>query len=519
MIKLNKNNLAPHIAITFLVSMSTLNAQENYVAYELVRDNNWDDLITEDMDGDGAKDLIISHYDPMIGRELRILHQREDGSFSSEPQRVEIKTEIIALGFADLRKEPGKELLLFASTGVFSLSTAIEGYTENIKQLAEWDLVAAIPNLEEIQFLENIRDINNDGLVDLVLPGKNEYGIFLGKGNEEFEFLSTINTTNESLTVAQRNNQEPGLEASIGINPDEGIVVELRADRPSPFDGFVETWQPKSISSRALFRSEFWMPSLTLAELNGDELQDLIYLNVNDKGEGQINIHYQSEAGFNQSADWQAPIETRGNIQIIDINNDGLQDIYRLSGDGNQWDARFYLNQNGQFQFDQPTQIMRFSGYDVRLDFINLIPDDQPVLNVNYYTIPVVDAIRNASINRVQLIYRYEKMESEQVFERRPSSRLEESFSAANVRGLSEQMSLKYDIDGDGANDALYITENGTLAAKKIDGSLRIANAPFWEYVSQRSVFEFEVLSLNTDKNPDLILHHGTTTTLLVSSP
>ena len=103
MIKLNKNNLAPHIAITFLVSMSTLNAQENYVAYELVRDNNWDDLITEDIDGDGAKDLIFSHYDPMIGRELRILHQREDGSFSSEPQRIEIKTEIIALGFADLR--------------------------------------------------------------------------------------------------------------------------------------------------------------------------------------------------------------------------------------------------------------------------------------------------------------------------------------------------------------------------------------------------------------------------------
>ena len=80
-------------------------------------------------------------------------------------------------------------------------------------------------------------------------------------------------------------------------------------------------------------------------------------------------------------------------------------------------------------------------------------------------------------------------------------------------------MSLKYDIDGDGVNDALYITENGTLAAKKIDASLRIADAPFWEYVSQRTVFEFEVLSLNTDKNPDLVLRHGTTTTLLVSSP
>ena len=44
-------------------------------------------------------------------------------------------------------------------------------------------------------------------------------------------------------------------------------------------------------------------------------------------------------------------------------------------------------------------------------------------------------------------------------------SSLVEVFSADNVRGLSEQMSLKYDVDGDGRNDALYITENGTLAA------------------------------------------------------
>ena len=42
-------------------------AQENYVSYELHRDNNWDALFTEDMNGDGNKDLIYSHYDPVLG--------------------------------------------------------------------------------------------------------------------------------------------------------------------------------------------------------------------------------------------------------------------------------------------------------------------------------------------------------------------------------------------------------------------------------------------------------------------
>ena len=80
----------------YLCSLPFSNAQENYAAFELARDNNWDQLITEDIDGDDRKDLIFSHYDPLIGRELKILRQREDGSFSSEPQSIEIKTEIIS---------------------------------------------------------------------------------------------------------------------------------------------------------------------------------------------------------------------------------------------------------------------------------------------------------------------------------------------------------------------------------------------------------------------------------------
>ncbi len=105
------------------------------------------------------------------------------------------------------------------------------------------------------------------------------------------------------------------------------------------------------------------------------------------------------------------------------------------------------------------------------------------------------------------------------MFSRRPNSRLEENFSAENVRGLSEQMSLRYDVDGDGRRDALSITENGTLAARRIDDQLQIEPEPFWEYVSPRTVFEFDVLSLNDDERPDLILRHGTSTTVLVAAP
>ena len=200
------------------------------------------------------------------------------------------------------------------------------------------------------------------------------------------------------------------------------------------------------------------------------------------------------------------------------MNSDGLADILRLSGDGNEWTASLHLNQSGGFDFTQANQVMRFSGYDLNLDVITQA-QGETFLSASFYTIPVVDAIRSASINRTQLLFGSQESEPGQVFNRRPSSSLVEVFAANNVRGLSEQMSLKYDVDGDGRNDALYITENGTLAAKTIDTDLTISNDAFWEYVAPRTVFEFEVLSLNADERPDLILRHGRTTTLLVARP
>ena len=499
--------------------LGVISAQENYVSYELNRENNWDALFTEDMNGDGNKDLIYSHYDPVIGRELWIHHQQIDGTFSANPQRIEIKTEIIGAGFADLREDPGKEIILLASTGVFSLSTAVNGYAGNLEHLIDWNLIAAIPDKDSLHFLNNIEDINNDGYVDLILPGEGGYGVFLGNGDGKFDINATIATIDQNLLLAQRNNREADFEANIGINSKEGIKVELSIERPSPFQDFVEIWETKSSSSRALLRDDNWMPSHLLAELTGDNLKDLIYLNVNDEGEGQLNIHYQNDSGFNENPDWQAPTDTRGTIVLADINNDGVQDLYRLIGDGNEWDARFHINENGSFELSNPSQIMRFSGYDARLNFVTLKPDSEMILNVNSYSIPVVDAIRNAAIKRTQLIYPLNSAESETLYERRPSTRLEETFSAANFRGLSEQMSLRYDVDGDGNKDALYVTENGTLAAKRIDSTFQISEDPFWEYVSPRTVFEFEVLPLNDDDKPDLILRHGVSTTMLVSSP
>ncbi len=495
-------------------------AQTNYSAFELNREDNWQTLVSYDMNGDGLKDLIYSHFSPAVGRELHILHQQADGGFSSVPQRIEIKTEIIAVSFADLRAEPGMELILFAGAGVFSLSSTIEGYSGNLKPLLQWDLIASVPDLERIQFVSALNDINNDGFVDLLIPSFDNYGVFLGGPNETFTLSASFDTKNEELANSARPAREPDMDARLGINAEQGVVIDVSVSQPSLFEGFIEQWDTTANLERDLLRTDAFSPNVLLAELNGDSLTDVMYLTVGADGLGQINIHYQQDSPlFAAEPDWTGTLDTSGELQLVDINGDGTQDLLTLAGDGDDWNARLYLNSAGQFDFDAPNQIMRFSGYDVRLDLVKVDESTKPILSVNYYTLPVVDAIRNASLNRIQLLYGFDQTEGNQVFNRRPDMRLEETFSAANVLGLSEQMTLSYDVNGDGRVDALYITENGTLAAKTVNADLSLSDTPFWEYISPRMVFEFEVLALNNDALPDLILRHGTSTSVLVARP
>jgi len=508
------------IALLFAGSQAPVYAQDNYAAFELRRQDNWGAIHIEDMNGDDNKDIVVPHYNAALGRELHIYWQQADGSFDSEPTAIEIKSEIIAVGFADLRSEPGSELILFANNGIFSLSPAISGYANNLRLLAEWNYLATIPEREEILFVDHQLDLNSDGVLDMLVPGDDSYGVFMGKGEEQFTLSSQFSTLNQELTAIQRRSLETDLNANLGISAERGIVIEVEVATPTPFSGFIDQFAADAEDdSRALLRSEQWQPTASLARLNEDDVQDIAYINAGDNGLGRMNIHFGSGNGtYQESADWQQDLDSSGRLRLQDFNGDGLDDLLRLDGNGDDWRAYLFRNRGGSFNLQQPDQVLRFSGYDVDLNVIQIDAATR-VLAASYYTIPVVDALRNASINRVQLLYGAAGADSQDIFNRRPDSRLEERFSAENVRGLSEQMSLLYDVDGDGRNDALYITDNGTLAARRIEQDLNIAAEPFWEYVSPRTVFEFEVLALNDDDLPDLILRHGTSTTLLVARP
>ena len=138
--------------------------------------------------------------------------------------------------------------------------------------------------------------------MDLLMAGNDQYGLFLGNQNENFTLNARFSTLNRDITPMQRAGRATDVDGRLEINPEQGVVIEVTVDLPSPFEGFVEQWADLQRSDRPLLRSEQWMPTPTLAHLNSDQLLDIAYINAGANGLGQMNIHFQQTSGFREQA-------------------------------------------------------------------------------------------------------------------------------------------------------------------------------------------------------------------------
>jgi hypothetical protein len=500
-----------------LLPLSFALAQSNYQSSELPAPEWPDQYLVVDVNGNGRQDLLLADWSTERGREIRVFLQQADGRYPAQPSRsVAIRSDVIAVMPANVRPMPGNELLLLTNNAVYSLSTAIPGYDNNLQHLFDWELAAAMPDRRRIHFLPPPTDLNGDGHIDLLLPGRQGYGLFLGDGGEGFRLHHQFETESQDLDPGEMPAPSGRFSTEITINSRDGLGVRIVPRSASLFEGFVDDRRSDGRNG-ALLQSRLRQPVAVSARINPQADADIVFMNVGKDFRARFNrLSINGSSPLPEQTLWQAPAHDEGEHLLMDLNGNGLDDIVRLVEESGEWQAYFYVNRNGQFDFDTPDQVMRFSGYDLRLSAIDLDGDGRPELSVSYYSIPVAANLRNPSITRSQLIF---GRGSGELFNNRPDSRLDENFSASNVRALSETIHLDADINGNGRRDALYITDEGTLAARAIDDNFRLANQPFWQYVPGRTILGLRVVDLNGDGRPDFLLQHSTTTTVLVSTP
>lgn len=497
-------------AACVILVAGALSAAPHYTVTEIFPEAELRSRWTYDVDGDGLGDLVLGVWSAVHGRELAIHVQRPGGAFSPKAdRRVPLKSDIVAFAVADVREEPGAELLLFTRSSCYGYSTTKEGYAGNARKLFDCELICAVPHRKEILHLDSVVDLDGDGTPDLIVPVDGAYEIFRGRRDEPLERIARLAAP--VLGAAPIENGR-GRRRRFDLGSGGGRRERYR-DRPT---GIVAAWEdPGTEQGGALLETERWIPSALVADADGGGGPDLTLFEP-EGGGGAIAVHLQAgDHAFAETANRRFTIGDASSLWTPDVDGDGRFDLIAGKSDSaDETTLRILKSEDGVFDGDAPDQVLKLGGYGVEPHVVDVDGDGKVELVVESFSLSTGSILKGGSVIRTVLVYR---RESDRPFGQRPASRLDETFTASEAKALSRRMSFDADVLGAGGRQALHTDREGALVARSFDASLRLEEEPSWRFVPRAAILDVSVASLNDDRKSDLVLRHVRSLTVLVS--
>ena len=470
---------------------------------------------TARLDGDELEDLAVGGVKPDGARELAIHFQRPDGKFPGEPdRRIVLKPDIVAFSFADVRPEPGEEILFFTATSCFSFSTASAEFSGNAKKLFNFDLLCDLPDPGELVEVKATRPAGGGNPL-LVLPGPEGYGLFeLVPGQEAAALRGNLSG---DPALGSAGGAAGGGPAARNRGGRRLSILVGRDHQHDPFEGLVIDEPPPgaaSDGSDTLLDVKRWLPAPALLDADGDGRPDVFHIEREPGGRFLLVYLRDGEGGLGAPRR-SGPFPGDGPLILADLDGDRAVDL--IAGDPEGADHqvyRLFKSRGGSFDAAKPDQVMKFSGYGVKAGVIDLDGDGRPELVVSSYEVSVTEAVTGGRIRRGLFIHR---RDPERVFETRPALKHEETFGARDVKGIALRIDLGADLLGRKLHDALLVDREGVLAAHHLGADLAFEEEPFWRFTPEKMILGFRTLDLNGDGRSDLIIQHTGLLTVLVS--
>jgi hypothetical protein len=484
-------------------------AAPRFAASEIEPEADLEGHWTADVDGDGRADLLLGVWSRTGGRELLVHLQAPDGRFPTAPdRRVGIKADVTAFAVADVREEPGAELLLFTPSGCFGFSASKGGYAGNARRLFDCAPICAVPSPKRIFALEAPADLDGDGSPDLLVPEAGDWSIY-GRGPDGSFARKAVFPLPLSETRPKKKDRR--LELRLGPGASFGREGE---DAPP----FAERWEDGGRRRAGpLLALDRWIPRPILADLDGDGRKDFLYL---DREAGDLKIHRQAKDGsFPVRPEMLGRIGEVGSLTARDLDGDGRADLLACDGaSDDEGKIRFFLDRDREgvrrFHLDEPDGLLKVSGYGVRALAADLDGDGKAELAVLAYNLSAADLVQGGKVVRTLLVYR---RDPDNVFGRRPVSRLDETMVAADWKALGQPVNLEADILGTGGRQAISLDARGAVICRRFGPDLRLEPEPCWRFVPRKAVVGIGVLALDGDARSDLVLRHMRSLTVLVS--
>jgi hypothetical protein len=444
------------------------------------------DATYEDLNGDKKLDILI-----VKGREIQIFFQTEAGFAKQPSQRWKFDRRAVLFDTVDLNGDGKRFILFLAKDGVYTYDLVGRQYRLIRKLRKKLQTLTRRPSAGEIRRKDLCRDLNGDGLEDLLIPEASGLGVYFNKKGR-FGDRSPLFVPPNAVVV-------PGTD---------------------------------QLSSR--ITAVYWFANPSVVDFNRDGRKDMI-LPVNetvkifpqDKNgkfptypKTQIKMPHQKLLKAGERPDFELDLTMP--LMLSDLNQDGYVDM--MSTHVGQGLTRIFMgSKEGVKAFETPSQVLRAKGvsffaFTTDLDgdgLLDLIIPRTDKIGIWY----ILKVLVTRSLNLDVLCF-YQRKNSKNPFPNVPDFTGEIEipilFKSTGDRfnvGTSFVAAIDGDFNKDGRKDVLYRTEDdelGIFYGKKgrkgfpedPSTSIKIKNVADYRFLLA------DVPDLNGDGRSDVVLKY-----------
>ncbi|MFT7670174.1 MAG: hypothetical protein ACI8X5_002881 [Planctomycetota bacterium] len=496
---------------------ATLEFEDDLLSYQFV-----------DIDGQGVQSLCVALRSKEGRRELRILEMTRRG-FNPEPRHtISILEDILAYGFADVREEPGRELIFLTRTGAYSYSLTIDGYRNNIARLVTENLLYDVPDSRAFPFWSYTIEAPGSDLI--LLPGRRDFSVWGPQrgeksGDGSYEAWTRFDSDSTARDVRSQANRGDGAGLSLSGSG------ELRANTGDPDGGI---FLSESDGSSTLLADAKYYPAPAVVDVNGDGKQDLILQRDSD-----LEVYLGGDQGFDGSPtrieslpDYLLGDDISLQLTFAHLNSDDLIDLVavvkaELKGFENvQMRVFALLNDGKRLLPEEAHQVFRFEGAQLRVEVADVNADGRNDLLVRKFVLPsMLEAVSGLEFELTFAVFFAEKRGA-RPFKRKPDLNQTETFDENNFGDILKNRKILLDCDGDKIPDLVEVDIQGRIVIRRLihdsgffsGDTWEIEKSPWKRFETQGTVVGLRVLDVNGDDLADIVSPSRNALTLLLST-
>lgn len=472
-----------------------------------------------DVDDDRRGDLVVVTAEQ--GKRSILLYRQTAGfGFGVEPDwRWTLPAEVVAAGFADVREDPGRELLLLSSGGLYSLSTSRASVRDNLRREIEAEVFPEIADPGALARFDWVVDLDGDGREEILLPTRDALLVFARRAANDpssSDGASGFVLTDSIPLVAEVERPSGNIRLGIGSS---AVETDERQLPRTMFPGAPTTF-PLQESDRMLSQSVS-LDAPRLIDFDGDGNVDAVRLSG-----PRIRVRRGLPGGrFKKTEDEAIDIAAQGGkLELHDMNGDGLPDVVVIDEDGDGLSREFVVkvfhNQGGGVVESEPSSLLKFQGSQVSFHFVDANGDGHLDLVATHLQLPTgLGSLTQVYLDTSVLLYLGSEREG---LSRKADARFDRRLRPEQLQRILETFVLDMDGDynGDGLKDLLSIRDDGLVQIRGLEASgdgVAFADQPMSVYQPSSPVRAVVPCWISRDKVSDLVLRHESGLTIFVS--